>query len=167
MNRTLDVIKARRSIREFASHPVSDEHVRALMEAAMAAPSASDRRPWEFVIVREAAARQALSDVHAWSRMAAHAPVVIAVCGQPGTSRHWVEDCAAATANLLLAATALDLGAVWVALYPEAERQDKVRRILRIPDHAEPFCLVPVGYPAQTKPRRASFDEAKVHYERF
>ncbi len=167
MNRTLDVIKARRSIREFASHSVSDEQIRALVEAAMAAPSASDRRPWEFVVVREAAARQALSDVHAWSRMAVDAPVVIAVCGQPGASRHWVEDCAAATTNLLLAAAALDLGAVWIALYPEAERQGRVRQILCIPDHVEPFCLVPVGYPAQTKPPRALFDAAKVHYERF
>ena len=167
MNRTLEVIKARRSIREFASHPVSDEQIRELLEAAMAAPSASDRRPWEFVVVREAAVRQALSKVQPWARMAADAPVVFAVFGQPGASRHWVEDCAAVTAHLLVAATALDLGAVWVALYPEAKRQDKAREILHIPDGVEPFCLVPVGHPAQTKPPRANFDVAKVHYEHF
>ena len=99
--------------------------------------------------------------------MAAHAPLVIAVCGQPGTSRHWVEDCAAATANLLLAVTALDLGAVWVGLYPVAERQAKVREILHIADSVEPFCLVPIGHPAQTKPPRTHFDAAKVHYDLF
>lgn len=167
VNKALDFIRARRSIREFASHPVSDEQIRAVLEAAMAAPSASDRRPWQFVVVREATVRAALSEVHPWSRMAVHAPAVVAICGQPGASRHWVEDCAAATANLLLAATALDLGAVWVALYPVAERQGKVAQILRIPEGVEPFCLVPIGHPAQTKPPRASFDAAKVHYERF
>jgi nitroreductase len=167
MNGTLDVIKARRSIREFASHPVSDEQMQALLEAAMAAPSASNRRPWEFVVVRDVTLRQALSEIHPWSSMTAHSPVVVAVCGQPGTSRHWVEDCAAATANLLLAVTALGLGAVWVALYPEAERQTKVRQILRIPDSVEPFCLVPIGYPAQTKPPQIRFDAAKVHHGFF
>jgi nitroreductase len=163
----LDVIKARRSIRSYTSDPIVDEQIQTLLEAAMAAPSASNRQPWEFIVVRDAQSRQALSQVHPWAKMAAGAPVVVVVCGRPDVSRHWVEDCSAATENLLLAVTALGLGAVWVGVYPSAERQAEMRGILGIPDSVHVLCMVPLGHPTETRPPHTKYDPSKVHYDSF
>lgn len=160
-------ILKRRSIRAYTDAPVTDEQVQALLEAAMAAPSAHDRRPWAFVVVRDPARRKALAETHQWSTMCADAPVVIAVVGDPTVSDHWVEDCSAATENLLLAAAGLDLGAVWVAVYPRAKREAYVRQVLDIPDRLRPLCLVPIGQPAETKRPRTRYEASKVYYERF
>lgn len=163
----LNWILKRRSIRAYTDDPVTDEQVRTLLEAAMAAPSASDLRPWAFVVVRDPARRQALAETHQWSTMCAHTPVVIAVVGDPAASDHWVEDCSAATENLLLAAAGLDLGAVWVAIYPRPQREAHVRQVLNIPDRLRPLCLVPIGHPAEQKPPRTRYEESKVHHETF
>jgi nitroreductase len=161
----IDWIKARRSIRKYTAEPISDEQIRTLLEAAMAAPTASNIKPWEFVVVRDAALRQELSQVHPWAGMASDAPLMFVVCGRPGDSHHWVEDCSAATENLLLAVTALGLGAVWVAIYPRPEREEKVRRILGLPQDWRTLCLVPVGHPAESKPARTQYDPARVHHD--
>lgn len=164
---TLEWILKRRSIRAYSDAPVSDAQAQGLLQAAMAAPSADDARPWAFVVVRDPEKRQALAETHQWSQMCAQAPVVIAVLGDPAASDHWVEDCSAATENLLLAAAGLDLGAVWVAVYPRPQREDHVRQVLDIPDQLRVLCLVPVGHPAETKPPRTRYEEGKVHYEAF
>ena len=160
-------LKSRRSIRKYTSEPVTDEQITTLLEAAMAAPSASNRKPWEFVVVRDAGLRKQLSEVHPWAGMATRAPVVFVVCGRPNDSDHWVEDCSAATENLLLAVTSLELGAVWVGVYPRAEREDQVQLVLHLPKDWRTLCLVPVGHPAETKPPRTQYDPARVHYDAF
>ncbi len=163
----LETILKRRSIRLYTSEDVTPEQVATLLEAAQAAPSANDSRPWAFVVVRDAARREALGQTHPWSGMCAAAPVVVAVLGDPLASRHWIEDCSAATENLLLAVAALDLGAVWVAVYPEAAREAHVRRVLGVPDNLRVLCLVPVGHPAETKAPRQRTEADKVHLETF
>jgi len=165
MNEKLDFIFKRRSIRAYKREPISDEAVQALLEAAMAAPSANDIRPWAFVVVRDEAKRKELAAIQPWSGMCAKAAVVFVVIGYPTASDHWVEDCSAATENLLLAATALDLGAVWVAVYPRLDRERRVRTILDIPEHLRVLCLVPVGIPDEQKPPRTRFEADKVHHE--
>jgi len=89
------------------------------------------------------------------------------VCGNERASHHWVADASAATQNLLLAVTALDLGAVWVGIYPGADREAYVRQVLAIPDEIRVLCLVPIGYPAESKSARTQYEESKVHYERW
>lgn len=163
----LDLIKKRRSIRQYTDQDVTDEQVRMLLEAAMAAPSGSALDPWHFIVVRDAAARQKLASTHTFSDMCARAPVVFAICGDEKFSAHWIADCAAATENLLLAATALGLGGVWVGVYPRAEREDHVRAVLGVPPHIRILCLVPLGHPAEDKPPRTRYAAAKVHSETF
>jgi nitroreductase len=163
----LEWIFKRRSIRAYTDSPVTDEQAQALLRAAMAAPSANDVRPWAFVVVRAAERRQALAKTHQWSYMCANAPLVIAVIGDPSASEHWVEDCSAAAENLLLAAAALDLGSVWVAVYPRAEGEARVRSILGIPADLRVLCLLPIGHPAESKPPRTRYEESKVHDETF
>jgi nitroreductase len=161
----LDTIIKRRSIRVYTQQDVTPKEVETLLEAAQAAPSANDSRPWAFVVVRDAGRRAALAQTHPWSGMCASAPVVIAVLGDPQVSRHWIEDCSAATENLLLAVTALELGAVWVAVYPEPARENHVRGVLTIPGNLRVLCLVPVGRPAESKAPRRRVETDKVYFE--
>jgi nitroreductase len=163
----LSTIRKRRSIRKYTDQAVMDEQIRQLLEAAMAAPSASNIQPWEFVVVKDPDLKRQLAQIHRWSYMAADAAVVFVVCANERASHHWIEDASAATENLLLAATALNLGAVWVAVYPSTDREAYVRRVLAIPEEMRVLCLVPVGHPAESKPPRTRYRESKVHYERW
>ncbi len=163
----LDLIKKRRSIRKYTDEPIADEDVSTLLEAAMAAPSADNLQPWEFIVVHDDQLRQRLSQTHPWSRMCADAPVVFVVCAHERHSSHWVEDASAATENLLLAAAGRDLGAVWVGVYPNTRYEKHVRQTLNIPSNLRVLCLVPVGHPAESKPPGSKLDESKVHYDRY
>lgn len=167
MIESLEWIFKRRSIRAYTDAPVSNEQIDALLRAAMAAPSANDVRPWAFVVVRAAERRKELAQAHQWSYMCANAQVVIAVIGDPSASSHWVEDCSAAAENLLLAASALNLGSVWVAIYPRQEREAHVRSLLDIPDNLRVLCLLPIGHPAEEKPPRTRYEASKVYDEKF
>ena len=166
-NDMLDMIKKRRSIRKYTDQPVTDEQIRLLLEAAMAAPSGSNIQSWEFLVVRDPNLKRQLAQTHTWSHMAADAAAVFVVCGNERASHHWIADAGAATQNLLLAVTALDLGAVWVGIYPGADREAYVRQALAIPDEIRVLCLIPVGHPAESKSPRTQYKESKVHYERW
>jgi nitroreductase len=163
----LDLIKKRRSVRKYTAEPLAEADVQAMLEAAMAAPSGSNIKPWEFVVVQDRELCRKLADTHPYSKMAADAAAVFVICGRESESRHWVEDTSAATENLLLAAAGLGLGAVWVACYPGAEREEHVRQVLGLPAGLRVLCLVPVGHPAEEKAPRTQFDPSRVHYDRY
>jgi nitroreductase len=133
----------------------------------MAAPSANNWQPWHFVVVRDDHLRTLLSQTHRWSGMIAEAPIAIAVCGERSSSDHWVADASAATENLLLAATAMGLGAVWIGIHPSERRESHVRDVLGIPDEVGVLCLIALGRPAESKPPRDSFRQTRVHSERW
>ena len=163
----LDMIKKRRSIRKYTGQAVTDEQIRQILEAAMAAPSGSNIQSWEFMVVRDPDLKKQLAQTHTWSSMAADAAVVFVVCGNERASHHWVKDASAATENLLLAATALNLGGVWVGIHPDADREAHLRKVLALPEGIRVLCLVPVGHPAESKPSRTQYKESKVHYDRW
>ena len=161
----INTIFARRSIRKYVSTTVDDEDVKTLLEAAMAAPSASNLKPWHFVVVTDRDRLNALAEAHPYGKMLFQAPLCIAVCGDKTSSRSWVQDCSAAAENLLLAATALGLGAVWLGVY--RYRVAFVRRILKIPETIVPLNLISIGHPAEVKEPRTQYDEARVHREQW
>ncbi len=164
----IQTIFARRSIRKYTSESVSEEDIQTLLEAAMAAPSASNRKPWQYVVVTERGTLDALAEAHPHGKMLFDAPLSISVCGDlTEMERYWVQDCSAATENLLLAATALGLGAVWLGVYPREERVEAVRQILALPDHITPLNAISIGHPAEVKRSRTQFDEARVHWEQW
>jgi nitroreductase len=167
-NNLIQTIFARRSIRKYTSEPVSEEDIQTLLEAAMAAPSASNRKPWQFIVVTERHTLDALAEAHPHGKMLFDAPLSISVCGDlTEMERYWVQDCSAATENLLLAVTALGLGAVWLGIYPRDERVAAVRPLLALPDHITPLNLIAIGHPAEEKQPRTQFDRARVHRERW
>ena len=165
-NDLIQTIFARRSIRKYTSEPVSEEHIQTLLEAAMAAPSASNRKPWQFIVVTDRERLDALAESHPHGKMLFDAALSISVCGDlTEMERYWVQDCSAATENLLLAAVALGLGAVWLGVYPRDERVAAVRDILALPDHITPLNLIAIGHPAEVKRPRTQFDGDRVHRE--
>jgi nitroreductase len=164
----VQTIFARRSIRKYTGEPVSEEAIETLLKAAMAAPSASNRKPWQFIVVTKRETLDALAKAHRHGKMLFEAPLCIAVCGDlTEMERFWVQDCSAATENLLLAATALGLGAVWLGVYPRDERVAAVRRILGLPDRITPLSLTSIGHPAEEKEPRTQYNEARVHWEQW
>ena len=165
-----DPVLSRRSIRKYTDTPVDDDVVERLLRAAMAAPSAGNQQPWQFVVLRDREAMRAITDVHPYSKMLPQAPVAVLVCGDPARCKWpqmWEQDCAAATENLLVEAELLGLGAVWLGVHPLAERVEGIRGLLGIPETVVPFALVPIGHPAERKAPADRFDAARVHHDRW
>jgi nitroreductase len=161
-------ILARRSIRKYTSGPVSGEHLRAILEAGMAAPSGKNLRPWHFVAVTDRGALDRLAATGTFWRMLGDAPLAVVVCGDPGISdRYFEQDCSAATENMLLAVSMLGLGGVWLGCHPNPERMDPVREVLGIPREIVPVALIAVGHPAEEKEPRTQYEEGRVHRERW
>jgi len=169
-----EAIKGRRSIRRFQEKDVPYELVMKLIDAARWAPSAGNVQPWEFVVVRDPGLKKALARAALNQMFIAQAPVVIVVCadeirsgsvyGPRGATLYCIQDTAAATQNMLLAAHALGLGACWVGAFNEEE----VRRVLGIPPGVRPVAIVPIGYPAESPspPRRRELGEI-IHHDGF
>ena len=161
-----DAILSRRSIRNYTEQPVSDELTNELLKAAMSAPSAGNEQPWHFVIINQREILDEIPKLHPYSQMLKQAPLAILVCGDATLEKYkgyWVQDCSAATENILLAAQAKGLGAVWLGVYPLEDRIAGLRKLLNIPDHVTPLALVSIGYPAEQKPRSNRFDASRIH----
>jgi nitroreductase len=162
----IEAILTRRSIRKYTAEPVSDAVAKDLLEAAMAAPSAGNQQPWHFVIIRDSQILVQIPSVHPYSSMVPQASLAILVCGDQRLEKHsgyWVQDCAAATQNLLLAAHARGLGAVWLGVYPREDRVAGLRKLLGLPESVTPLALISVGYPAERKPKADRYNPARVH----
>ena len=167
----MEAIFTRRSIRNFTSEPVDDEQITQLLKAAMTAPSAGNEQPWEFIVVRERATLEEITQFHQYSQMLKEAPVAIVVCADPGRSKYpyeyWIQDCAAATQNILLAAVTAGLGTCWLGIYPQPERVEAIRQIFGVPDPIVPFAVVAVGYAAKPSRIADRFDENRLHIEKW
>ncbi len=165
---SIDLILARRSIRKYTGETVGEEDLKRLLEAGMAAPSSNNKQPWQFVVVRDRGTLQRLAEVHPHGKMLAHAPAAIAVCGDRELSPiSWVQDCSAATENILIAASSIGLGAVWLGCHPREERVNPIKAILGIPDSPGLLSLIAIGHPAEEKSPRTQYDELRIHREKW
>jgi nitroreductase len=153
---TLETIFTRRSIRIFRQAPVEAEKIEMLLKAAMCAPSALNEQPWRFVVITDRTRFDAIMRVYPFAGMLKSAPLAILVCGDLGLEKahgNWMLDCSAATQNMLLAAHAVDLGAVWSGIYPEQDRMEALADMFHLPPEVIPFALVAVGYPVAEPPK--------------
>ncbi len=169
----LTAIQQRRSVRTYTAEPVGLPELRELVRAGFAAPTAGNARPWAFVIVTERARLDALAEAMPYGKMLKKAPAAIAVCGvesafRDGETREmWVQDCSAATENILLAAEGTGLGAVWLGVHPSKDRSASIASILKLPDGVLPFSLIAVGHPAGTEKPKNKYNPSRLFLQQW
>lgn len=166
----MSIISSRRSVRKYTGERVTDDQVTELLKAAMSAPSAANQQSWCFVVIRSQEVLDRIPSVHPYAAMTPSASAVIVVCGDVADLKfkeYWVQDCSAATENVLLAAHEMGLGAVWLGVHPTEERVEGIRQLLGLPDHIIPLSLIPVGHPAEEHPAADRFDAGRVHCDHW
>ena len=163
----LENIAERKSVRKYLNKSVEEDKIDAMVKAGMAAPSGMDRRPWEFVVVTDREALDSMAAKLPYAKMLTNAPLAIVVCGDTTRSSYWYLDCSAATQNVLLAAEALGLGAVWTAAYPYEDRIAVVRQNTGLPENIVPPCVIPIGYPDGPQKAKDKFDLQRVHRNKY
>jgi nitroreductase len=166
----MEAILGRRSIRKYTAELVTDGQLKPLLEAGMASPSAHNRQPWQYVVIRDKETLLEIPKFHNYSKMLEQAALAIVVCGDSeldGGTGFWVQDCAASTQNILLAAKATELGAVWLGVYPNGGLVKELRSLLRLPEKITPFCIISVGHPAEEKPSANRYDEKRIHQNKW
>jgi len=172
VKKNLDFIFGRRSIRAYLPGEVTDEQIKTLLEAAMAAPSAVAKDPWRFVVIKNRETLRRIADVLPNGKMLADAAVGIIVCGDIEVAHdrqlsYLLQDCAAAIENLLLAAHILGLGACWLGVHPRENRIKAIKDILGLPEQIIPVSGIAIGKPGEVKEPRTRYSPDKIHYERW
>ncbi len=168
----ISVIHSRKSVRNFTGEPVTKEQIETLLKAGMAAPSAVNTQPWAFVVVTDRDKLNALADVLPFAKMLYKAGAAISVCMIPEKAyekrkEFAIMDCSAATQNILIAAEALGLGAVWTAAEPWEELAEHVRKILAIPENIIPLNIVPIGHPTGEDAVKDKYKIENIHWEKW
>ena len=167
----LQNIHSRKSVRNFTEQAVSREQLDTLVRAAMAAPSGRDMRPWKFIVVDNREVMDRLAEELPYAKMLKTAQAAVVVCGDMSVvdkkgnpSGNWTFDCSAATENLLLAAEAMGLGAVWTGVHPYEDRLAAVTKAFNLPENIIPLNVIPIGYPKGEPTPKDKFDEGNIHY---
>jgi nitroreductase len=167
----IETIYKRRSIRNYLDKQVEKDKIITLLKAATAAPSAANCQPWEFIVIDDPKKLSEIKEKLVFARY--NAPVAIVVCGNmklsfkgPGREM-WVQDCSAAIENILIAATGIGLGTVWIGVYPIESNIKPLKKILSMPDYVNPLGIVYVGYGAEEKEARTRFDENRIYWQEY
>ncbi len=162
----LAAIKTRRSVRAYTAEPVSDAMVEEILTCGMQAPSACNEQPWQFVVVRDKALLAKVGGINPYAAYAKNAPVAVLVAGDTTLDKcggYWVQDCSACAQNMLLAAHALGLGAVWTGIYPLPERVEAFGRLFGLPETVTAMALLVIGHPAETPAPQKRYKADRVH----
>ena len=165
-----EALLKRRSIRKFTDESVSEEMINELLHAAMSGPSACNKKPWEFYVITNAEVLEQLKSASKFTKFSSKLAIV--VCGNLKKAlplqfaEYWIQDCSAATENILLRVTDLGLGAVWCGIHPQKRAEEKVRKYVGISEKQVPLNIIFIGHPAQEQEPRDQYDEACVHYIR-
>lgn len=165
-----EVLLKRRSVRKFTEEAVSEEHISELLHAAMSGPSACNKKPWEFYVISNKDKLKELQSASKFTKM--QAPLAMVVCGNLAhalpmqMADYWIQDCSAATENILLRVTDLGLGAVWCGIHPQKRAEQKVAEILGLDKKEIPLNIILIGHPAEEPEARDQYDEKRVHFVR-
>lgn len=171
MKPSLDLLFIRRSIRKFTDEKVPEDLIKVILSAGMAAPSAGNEQPWEFIVVDDKEKMIKVTGVHPFAAMLKSASHAIITCANPVKFKYpveyWIQDCSAATQNMLLAIAGLGLGACWLGTFPAIERIEGVRKIFGIPEEIIPVTMIALGYPAEERSPKKGYFEEMVHWNKY
>ena len=168
--KTLEAIFTRRSVRDFRPAPIVEEDLKDLLKAGMQAPSAKNEQPWHFIVIDDPDLLHAIPEFHPYAEMLNEAPLAILVCSDRKLEKKrasWLQDCSAASQNILLAAHAKGLGAVWLGIFPDADRVKGMQALLSIPEDIRPVSLVAVGHPRSVPAPENRYKGDRVHRNKW
>lgn len=166
----MKTIMSRRSIRKYSMDPIDKEVIGAILDAADAAPCARGLRSWHFIVIDDRSILDRVPDFHPYSQMILKAPLAILVCGDTSVEPnegYWVQNCSAATENILLAATSMDIGSVWLGIYPRDQRMNDIRELIQVPENIIPFSLVVLGKPLELKEPHGKYNRSRAHWNHW
>lgn len=165
----MDAIFNRRSVRSYSEKEISKEDIEKILKAGMKAPSAGNEQVWEFIVTKDRSKMLEITSFNPYAKMLETSESIIVVCGDVNKQKYpqdfWIQDCSACTQNMLLEATHLGIGSVWVGIYPIEERILGVQKIFNLPENVKPLCVVSLGYPKKEYERVDTFVPEKVHYD--
>lgn len=165
-----EAIFTRRSIRSFTGDIVNELYLETIIKAGCYAPSANNKQPWEFIIIKEKSMLREISETHSYAKMLVEAGCGIVVCGDKEKQTQTgflIEDCSASMQNMLLCAHGLGLGAVWCGLYPVTQLTNPIKKLLKLPSNIIPVGLVVIGHAEEDKDIVYRYNEAKVHIDKW
>ncbi len=171
----IDCIMTRASVRSYTGEQINDSLVNKILRAGMAAPTAANQQPWQFIVVNEQNLKDSITAAFEYTKMVENCSFAVVVCGDMDNlfegdipdGGFWVEDCSAASENMLLAAHALGIGGVWCGIYPIKDREDRLRSILNLPSNLTPLNVMAFGYPAHPVAPKDKWITSKIHYNAF
>jgi nitroreductase len=167
---TLKAILTRRSIRKYSNKNIPEEYFEILLKAAMYAPTARNKQPWHFIIISDREILTKLAAVNSSWRTLEDASNAIVVCGDRNledAESFIIQDCAAATQNILLAAHELGLGTVWLGVHPREERLEPLTEILQIPSHILPVSMISIGKPDEIREQPDRYNIERIHQDKW
>jgi len=165
-----DVILKRRSIRKFKDININRNFINKILKAGMYAPSARNQQPWEFIITQKREILNEIPKYHPYAQMMKQAVLSILVCcnqNKVKSEGFWIQDCSAATQNILLAAYNFGIGSVWLGVYPREERTNKMKKFFKLPEFITPFSLIALGYSKEDIKQPERFDESLIHNDSY
>ena len=163
----LELLKSRRSIRKYKSQPVEEEKLNRCLEAARWAPSASNKQPWEFLIVKDEVMRKKFAEIHPYAKFVAESPVVFIPLTNPEIhSKYHMSDTGLAILHFMIQAHAEGLGTCWAGVIGTSF-ESELKKLLNVPDNLNIMALVALGYPDQERESsRKELDEL-VHWDMY
>lgn len=168
----LTVIHSRKSVRQYTEQKVERDMLEILVRAGMAAPTAVNRQPWAFIAIDSREILDFLSEELGGNKILKAAPSAIVVCGDLNKALqnlpdYWVQDCSAATQNILLAAEGVGLGAVWIGIFPREERIKAVSKVCRLPENLIPLNVIAIGCPTGVEQPKDKWKPENVFWNTY
>lgn len=166
----MSIINKRVSVRKFSEQNIADELILEVAQAGLVAPSSKNKQPWQMIVLTKKEILSQFSEFHPNWTIMKNANKAIVVCGDLESDERETQAlmaCSAATQNILLKCTELELGAVWLGVYPDQSRIDWIKQTLELPQDKIPMSLIAIGYPQTSQTKTRNIDSSKIHFNKW